>query len=181
MKNKRAGGVIYSVWMVFISIHHVGFVKRGRTFGWRWVKNGKDIISGGGRKGEEGGRKKNIFRNEFVGAGRGYCFLTAGVQQSTEAGGRGPFGKGRRILGVDISPLHFHYTCSRLNCRFQLMGPGPYNCQEAVAFRGCWLPIETSLCCVLARCLMNARLWGENPKQYSFLCLIYVNHGSLHK
>lgn len=28
MKNKRAGGVIYSVWMVFISIHHVGFVKR---------------------------------------------------------------------------------------------------------------------------------------------------------
>lgn len=28
---------------------------------------------------------------------------------------------------------------------------------------------------------MNARLWGENPKQYSFLCLIYVNHESFHK
>lgn len=40
-----------------------------------------------GREKEE----KNIFRNEFVGAGRGYCFLTAGVQQSTKAGGRGPF------------------------------------------------------------------------------------------
>lgn len=63
-----------------------------------------------GEKGEEG--KKNIFRNEFVGAGRGYCFLTAGVQQSTEAGGRGPFFPSKRgeILGVDISPLHFHYT-----------------------------------------------------------------------
>lgn len=28
------------------------------------------------------------------------------------------------------------------------MGPGPYNCQEAVAFRGCELPIETLLRCV---------------------------------
>lgn len=28
---------------------------------------------------------------------------------------------------------------------------------------------------------MNACLWGESPKQYSFLCLIYVNHESFHK
>lgn len=29
--------------------------------------------------------------------------------------------------------------------------------------------------------LMNASLRGENPKQCSFLCLIYVNHESFHK
>lgn len=76
----------------------------------------------GGGRGREGGKKKNIFRNEFVRAGTGYCFLTAGVQQSTKAGGRGPLfplskkkrggreDRGGSVLGVDISPLHFHHT-----------------------------------------------------------------------
>lgn len=61
------------------------------------------------------------------------------------------------------------------------MGPGPYNCQEAVAFRGCELPIEnfTLLCCMGPNeCESPGR---KNPKQCSFLCLIYVNHGSFHK
>lgn len=47
------------------------------------------------------------------------------------------------------------------------MGPGPYNCQEAVAFRGCELPIETLLCCV-AWGLMNASLRGEKSKTMQF-------------
>lgn len=75
-------------------------------------------------------------------------------------------------------PSSFSLYCSRLNRRFQLMGPSPYNCQEAVAFKGCLLPIETLLC---AWCLMNVTLRRENPKQCSFLGLIYVNHEHFHK
>lgn len=58
------------------------------------LKMEKTLYQEGERKERQKQNKKNIFRNEFVGAGRGYCFLTAGVQQSTEAGGRGPFRKG---------------------------------------------------------------------------------------
>lgn len=74
-----------------IFIHHFGFCKvEGRLDGYGLKMEKTLYQEGEKRKGKREG-KKNIFRNEFVGAGRGYCFLTAGVQQSTKAGGRGPF------------------------------------------------------------------------------------------
>lgn len=87
-----------------------------------------------------------------------------------------PFEKGGNSWSWH-QPSSFSLYCSRLNRKFQLMGPSPYNCQEAVAFRGCYWNF-TLLC---AWRLMNAALRRKNPKQCSFLCLIYVNHESFHK
>lgn len=64
--------------------------------------------------------------------------------------GKGTFSllpKGRKFL--ELTSALFIFTIQP-KVEFQVTGPSPYNCQEAVAFRRCELATETLLCYVLA-------------------------------
>lgn len=103
-----------------------------------------------------------------------------GSNRAPRQGEGDPLEEGGEFLELTSALFIFTILAQGWIVGSKLMGPGPYNCQEAVAFRGLRAP-HWNLTLLCARRLMNACLWGENPKQYSFLCLIYVNHESFHE